>query len=192
MSNLWPAFLAAKKEFKKIEKNAVVAFGKTSFRYADLEELFSKTKPALEKHGLIVVQDLSDGPQGERLITTTLIHAESGESHAATTRLCAANESAKEIGAAITYMRRYCYAAKLGLVADEDRDAEAASMQKEPEKTTITREQLDMLADELKNEEVLLDQVLDKYGIKKLADLKKSDFSACMARLRQVKDSRRG
>lgn len=95
--------------------------GTYTFEYATLTNLVETAKPHLKENGLAVTQ-LLDGSD----LTTVLTH-ESGEFIGSTTSWTFKPEDPQKAGSLITYMRRYAYAAILGLVSDEDDDANTAS-----------------------------------------------------------------
>ena len=94
-----------------------------TFQYADLGACISAASPELQKNGLAVIQTI----QGNVLVTT-LSHT-SGEFINSKMPL---NEQTlfyvafQCSGAMITYLKRYAYCAILGIVADDDDDANAA------------------------------------------------------------------
>jgi len=127
---LMAALAKAQGEFKPIEKNRAVTITTKSsysyqFRYADLEEILSKTRPALASNGLSMIQTVEHGQQGP-LLTCRLMHACGGiitsEVLIPSARDMAADP--KAFGAAITYFRRYMVTAMLGVAADDDLDAD--------------------------------------------------------------------
>ena len=94
-----------------------------TFQYADLGACISAAAPELQKNGLAVIQTI----QGQVLVTT-LSHS-SGEfinSQLPLHQETLASASFQSIGSMITYLKRYAYCAILGIVADEDDDANAA------------------------------------------------------------------
>ena len=98
------------------------AFGGKPYRYASLQSVIGVVRPALAKHGLAVMQELSnDG--NDLLVTTRLVHS-SGESMESVQRSpCPVKP--QDRGGVITYLRRYGLNALLCLAAEEDDDAEA-------------------------------------------------------------------
>lgn len=94
-----------------------------SFAYADLADILDAVRPALSANGLAVVATLSpDGKgAGGMLLTSRLIH-ESGESIESSYPIPYGD--AKSIGGAITYGRRYTLSALVGIMAEEDQDAD--------------------------------------------------------------------
>ena len=120
---LYGALAKAQGEFLPIVKNRSVEIqmktgGKYKFRYADLEEITSKTRPALSKHGLAVTQLLSGGS-----LTTMLMH-ESGGCIQSVIDIPGAGgfQDPKNMGAMVSYLRRYAKSAILDVAADDDLD----------------------------------------------------------------------
>lgn len=100
-------------------------------KYASLASVRDSVIPVLAKHGIAVVQLLSNNAAGEISCTTKLIHT-SGESIESTLSLPSAKKDAQSMGSASTYARRYSLQAIAGVVGDEDDDGHAAT---EPHKT---------------------------------------------------------
>lgn len=127
---LMAAMAKAQGEFLPIEKNREVTITTKSghsykFRYADLEEIFSKTRPALASNGLALIQTVEHGQQGP-LLSCKLMHA-AGGMITSEVLIPSARDMAgdpKAFGAAITYFRRYMVTAMLGVAADDDLDAD--------------------------------------------------------------------
>ena len=94
-----------------------------TFQYADLGACISAAAPELQKNGLAVMQTI----QGQVLVTT-LSHS-SGEyinSQMPLNQQTLFSTAFQSIGSMITYLKRYAYCAILGIVADDDDDANAA------------------------------------------------------------------
>lgn len=93
-----------------------------SFRYADLPHIKETADPVLCANGLFVSQLIE--PNGE--LTTIVMH-ESGEYIQSTMTLGTIKEkTAQEYGGLITYCKRYAYCSALGIVAEEDDDANSS------------------------------------------------------------------
>ena len=101
-------------------------------KYADLGSIISTAKPVLAKHGLSISQNV-EGADSMVGVTTLMMHT-SGEWMESSVFLPV--ESSKSIaqaaGSTITYLRRYAYAAILGIYADEDTDAEGTKTVTKP------------------------------------------------------------
>lgn len=97
--------------------------GSYNFQYADLGACIAAAAPELQKNGLAVIQTI----QGQ-LLVTTLSHS-TGQFINSMLPLHQATLFSAEfqsIGSMITYLKRYAYCAILGIVADDDDDANAA------------------------------------------------------------------
>lgn len=94
-------------------------------KYATLQSIAETAKPILKKHGLAICQTFETACDGISIITS-LVH-ESGEYITGSLFLKPVKNDPQGYGSAITYGRRYAMAAILGIVADEDDDANAAS-----------------------------------------------------------------
>ena len=95
-------------------------------RYADLSAVWDACREALGANGLSIVQvgDVTD--QYQAVLHTRLLHV-SGQWIGGVYPLAPAAAGPQAMGSALTYARRYCLAALLGIVAEEDDDGNAAS-----------------------------------------------------------------
>jgi uncharacterized protein (DUF3820 family) len=95
-------------------------------RYVSLSGVVAAIRPPLNKQGLVFTQlpCLLDGVPALR---TSIIHAESGDEISDVMPLTVSKADAQGYGSALTYARRYALLSILGLVADEDDDANSAS-----------------------------------------------------------------
>lgn len=116
------AFVAAQKATEAVKK----ASTNPAFRskYADLAEVVEAVVPALNAHGIGVLQ-FPGAEGGDVLVTTELLH-ESGASVRSTLRLKPVKTDPQGVGSAVTYGRRYSLLAVTG-AAPEDDDGNAAS-----------------------------------------------------------------
>ena len=96
-------------------------------KYATLDEIWENVRKPLNDAGLIVLCDVYTA-NGERLLTTRVIHAETGEEASCTFPIMAATNWPQAIGSAMTYARRYTLTALLEIVTGDgtDDDGEAA------------------------------------------------------------------
>ena len=92
------------------------------YTYATLGKVIESLFPIITENGLAVIQPL-DNINGEPAIRTVIMH-EAGESIVSVFPLAKAGMSkandAQQIGAAITYMRRYGLCAAFGLITEDD------------------------------------------------------------------------
>jgi len=124
-SSLAQALLAFQSEAPALQRDKINPHFRS--RYLSLESLMEQVLPVLNKHGLILIQKPTITESGQPALTTKVIHAESGEWESDTMLLAAAKPDPQGQGSAITYARRYSAMSFLGLVADEDDDANKAS-----------------------------------------------------------------
>lgn len=96
-----------------------------NYKYTDLETVISTLRPILAKYNIGFMQALTTLENGRWAITTRLFN-NAGEWIEDTTPLpdvnLAKGNAAQNVGAAITYMKRYTLCAFLGVACDEDPD----------------------------------------------------------------------
>jgi len=120
MENIAKALVKAQSKLVNLGKNAK-GYG---YEYLTLDKLIEETRGVLSECGLVVVQPMGITDSGQPVVETLLIH-ESGECitgrypiSAVTMKQC---NDAQQMGAAITYGRRYSLAAMLNIAqADDD------------------------------------------------------------------------
>jgi hypothetical protein len=119
------AFVAAQAEMPAVEPDSTNPhFGN---QFVSLDHLIAKTRPVLNRHGFAVAQMLATSDTGAPVLRTILIHGPSGEQIRADAPLLIAKNDMQALGSAITYARRYAWAAALGIVADADNDGNGAA-----------------------------------------------------------------
>lgn len=107
----------------KLERDRTVTVqqkngGEYSYSYATLANVSEAVLPLLAEHGLSFVAMPGAGSDGKMCVRYSLLH-ESGES--LTGEFPISGEGGIQmIGGRITYARRYCLAAVVGIAADED------------------------------------------------------------------------
>lgn len=94
-------------------------------RYADLAAVWAAVRDELPKHGLAVVQTMVPRDDGKACVRTLLTHT-SGQWIAGECALPVPKADPQGYGSAITYARRYSLSAMLGVVSEDDDDAEGA------------------------------------------------------------------
>lgn len=119
---LFAAVLKAQGDFETLPKDKQ-GYG---YKYTDLDTVISYLRPILKSNGIGFMQTLTT-IEGKSGLTTRLFNAE-GEWIEDTTFLpevqLKGTNPAQNMGAAITYMKRYALCAILGISSDEDTDAE--------------------------------------------------------------------
>lgn len=124
LDELGAALARAQGEMEGARKDASNPFFKS--KYANLESVVEASRPTLVKHGLAVIQTMGDGPMGPTLIST-LLHSSGQwiEGEQPIMPKGGQNAAPQDLGSAITYARRYGYAAIVGVIQVDD-DAEGA------------------------------------------------------------------
>lgn len=118
------AYVNAQSEFTPVIKNGFNPHFKNKF--ADIGSIKAATDPALHKHGLAIVQNVSAGDGGVN-ITTRIMHVSGQWLETDPAFFPASKQDAQGMGSATTYGRRYQLAALLSISAEEDDDGNAAS-----------------------------------------------------------------
>lgn len=124
MVELIAALAKAQGEFKPIEKNREVTIKPKdkpsyTFRYADLEEILAKTRPALSANGLALIQTIEHREKTPWLVCR-LMHSAGGVISSEIELAYFADP--KAFGAYVSYFRRYLVVPILGVAADDDLD----------------------------------------------------------------------
>lgn len=116
-----PALLAAQKEIGNASKDAKNPHFRNS--YASLGSVIEAIKDPLNKHGIAIIQTLSEGKEGLHL-SSRLLHG-SGQWIEDTAFTPLPKADPQGVGSATTYLRRYSLAALL-CITQEDDDGEGA------------------------------------------------------------------
>lgn len=156
------ALVKAQAAMPAVEPNATNPHFKSKF--VSLDHLIAKTRPVLNKHGLAITQNPTH-IDGAPALATTLKH-DSGEEVTYVMPLLLGGPDMQKLGAALTYARRYAWAAALGIAGEEDDDGHAASTQKEsaPEKSAAKTKTAPALTEMAKTEAYVLSLVMEKGG----------------------------
>lgn len=94
------------------------------YRYTSLDALIEATRPILTKHGLTIMQAPTYVTVGDTLRPLLTTRLECGDEHREFwTPLYVTDQTMQGLGAAITYARRYAWAALLGIASEEDTDS---------------------------------------------------------------------
>ena len=119
---LTEALAAAQAEMKNAPLNKINPHFKN--RYADLAAIRDATIPSLSKHGLTLTQRCEFTEGGAYLLITTIAHKSGGKIESVYP--LPLNVTPQALGSAMTYGRRYTWAALCGIAAEDDDDAETA------------------------------------------------------------------
>jgi hypothetical protein len=124
ITNLALALCNVQKEMVAVPMDSTNPYYKS--RYASLGAVIETSRPILAKNSLAIAQFPATWISGEVGLTTILVHS-SGEWIEETISIKLSEDAknpAQDAGKAITYLRRYGWAAVLGMYAEEDTDGE--------------------------------------------------------------------
>jgi hypothetical protein len=117
--NIYAALAAAQMEMGNAAKDSSNPHFKS--KYADLKSVRDAALPALNRHGIAVLQPLEVG-ELLNIQKTIFVHAESGESLETSIPCLLGKNDMQGLGAAITYARRYGLMSLAGIAPAEDDD----------------------------------------------------------------------
>ena len=139
MAPLFEALAKAQAEIGAVTATSRVTFKNVDFKFAPLSEILGAVRPALNKNGLTLTQQTKHIPFGNAngiKVVTTLLH-ESGASYAIESVPVFYNvNDIKNLGAQVTYLRRYEVKTLLGIEAD----SEELDMDNVPNQSQSTQE----------------------------------------------------
>ena len=139
MAPLFEALAKAQAEFGAVTATSRVTFKNVDFKFAPLSEILGAVRPALNKFGLTLTQQTKHIPFGNAngiKVVTTLLH-ESGASYTIESVPVFYNvNDIKNLGAQVTYLRRYEVKTLLGIEAD----SEELDMDNVPNQSQSTQE----------------------------------------------------
>lgn len=165
-------------------------------KYADLAEIVKASRPALTKHGLSVIQQIMINEEGIHVLHTILAHS-SGQWLETRMKIIPAKNDVQTLGSYISYIRRYSYAALVGVVVgDEDDDGEVAvapersKMQRITHSECIVPEQLHELEYELAGNPDIAQNIKEKLKINTLAEMKQENFINVINHIRKTKQAK--
>lgn len=193
LNKLFEALSKAQLEMEVAKTDSTNPYFKS--KYADLRSVVEASRPFLAKNGLCIIQRTLPGVNGISYLYTRLGHL-SGQWMESYMPVNPPKQDIQALGSYLTYLRRYSYSSMVGVVAgEEDDDGETAmhtSRQGEMVSEKISKPQLDLLAQELKGETQLVQQIFKSYGISKLSDMPAKKYTKCMDTIREIKRTREG
>lgn len=131
-TNLFKSLISASSELGNVAKTKQ-AYG---YKYAPFDSIVDMLRLVLPKHKLWFTQDVST--EGDRYILETLVLHESGEWLKSAmvmtdTELSGKANTTQQLGASITYFKRYVLSAIFGIATDEDVDGNVDAIQRKQE-----------------------------------------------------------
>jgi hypothetical protein len=201
LNELFSAMAKAQSEIKAASLDAENPYFKSSF--SSLAEIMRVSRPALTKNGLSVIQQILPNEEGQNVLHTILAHS-SGQWIETQMKIVPTKPDVQALGSLITYLRRYSYAAIVGVVSSEEDDDGEITLQEEHSKInnrfdskeqtdeTLTKEQLEELNYELDGHPNIAQQILEGMKIQSLSDIPRSKFIPAINRVRAIKQLRAG
>ena len=174
LDQLFTALASAQAEMHNAIKGDINPFFKS--KYADNATIINASRESLTKYGLSVSHIIKDGE-----FITILAH-KSGQYMVSTVKMFPSKLDIQAYGAHITYLRRYIYAAIVGLaISDATDDDGEADMNREPEKKEkpknnkyITEKQAADILECLQkcsNAAILLKDIYAEFNIETISDI---------------------
>jgi hypothetical protein len=192
LNELGLALAKAQSEMLIAGKDHKNPFFKSS--YADFATIVRASRGSLSKNGLSVLQRVMTVEGGLELLDTMLLHA-SGQYIGSRVAIKPVKQDAQSLGSCITYLKRYCYAAIVGVTAaDEDDDGEAAVQPAHNKNSPapkhgaepISLDQLSELEHVLKGHPDVCQDVLTGLKISSLADMPRNRYRAAIDRIHEI------
>ena len=192
INELLAALCKAQAEMRTAGKTSDNPFFKS--KYADFNEIVKASRPALTNNGLSVMQIIR-GTEDTQVMETVLGHS-SGQYVVSEMKIAPLKTDVQSLGSYLTYLKRYSYAAIVGVcISDEDDDGEAAVQEVRNEPAPIlyiTKEQLEQLDDELADAPEIKDTILEKMNIRSLHQMPRHSFMGALKRVREIKSIKTG
>ena len=117
-------------ELTSVPKESINPFFKS--KYASLDAIWDTIRKPLSLNGLSIIQ--LTGSDGNGIFIKTMLCHSTGQFVESYLPINAKASDPQSVGSAITYARRYALSAILGVSADDDDDAEAATHKATPKK----------------------------------------------------------
>jgi len=155
VSGIQKALAKFQQSVGKIDLDGVVKTKAYEFRYATLGNIIDKIRPAMKEAGMGYTQIIESDK-----IVTEIFSTEDGTSKTSTMPI-AASADPKQVGASITYYRRYALVAMLGIAGEEDKDAPEVS----EARPALTQKALDAALGRIAGEPELLDKMLAAFSM---------------------------
>jgi hypothetical protein len=179
------ALAAAQMEMGKALKSANNPHFKS--KYADLASVSDACMPALNAHGIAVIQPTTDDEAG-RYVETILLHGDSGETLKCRVPLIVSKNDMQGYGSAVTYARRYGLMSMAG-ISPEDDDGNAAAKSPpvvEPSRS-ISADQFTVLRDLIEETGTDIDKFLTAYRVETLPEFPANMFEKAKGQLERKK-----
>lgn len=146
------AFAQALTSVENVTKTQTADTGKYKYRYADLGDVLDECKRACSNFGLSITQNGTCDPNGMLAVSTTVIHAPSGQWVSFPSMMLRMPSDAQALGSALTYLRRYALLTIFGIAPDDDDGREATRVARQSEAASGYRSEAERMIHELIND----------------------------------------
>lgn len=182
--NVYVALAAAQAEMEQVTKGAVNPAFKS--RYADLADVVSVVRPALNRHGMAFFHQMVF-PDGATHMRTVLIHGESDTRIECDVPLIVAKNDMQGMKSATTYAKRIGLESVTGIAPeDDDGNAAAKAAPKEPVRAqNINADQFLELTDMIEKTGSDAAKLAQWLGAKSLEELTVPQWNNAMAQLKK-------
>ncbi len=174
-------------------------------RYADLMAIVQASRPALTANGLCVIQNIVHLDDDSSTLYTILLHV-SGQYIESKMRIAPTKNDIQTISSYTTYIKRMAYASLIGVVTgDEDDDGEMAAAEtrntfhkmpvlspstKEESPELISKDQCDVLENELDGHPDIYERVIKALKIDGLEGMRRSIFEHSLKQIQKMKHTK--
>jgi hypothetical protein len=124
MDNIYKKIEALRKELPAMKKNKPGY----NYQYFDINQMIEVLRPLLEKHGLSILQPLTN-IDGRPSLTTIIMDDKEDTAMMETVVTLPDLQDPQKMGSAITYMRRYALQSLLFMEAEDDDGVKAKPVQ---------------------------------------------------------------
>jgi len=169
-------------------------------KYASFTEVVIASRASLAKHKISVVQKPIFCERHGTSILTKLMH-ESGQWISGIMQVNPQKEDIHSKGSYISYVKRYSYAALVGVCTeDEDDDGNSAVQQERKQNSRapltkdyekVTSEQVQNIMFEIGEHTDIAESIFKNYNITKLADMPKDYYLKVIQKIREIVSSRK-
>jgi len=192
ISELFTAFLKAKREFKPLLKTGYNPFFKSY--YSRWEDYLEACGDAFDKYGLLVTGG-SDIIDGQFIIEVQITHAPSNQWMRSIAPISPHEPGPQPIGGWISYLKRYMLSTMLGIGGSEEDDGNANQeyyKSTSSNSTKITPEQVRELQDLIKNHSQaskIYKDILSFNKVDQLENLTYTAFNGAKSYISKLKTS---
>lgn len=169
-------------------------------KYASFSDVVHASRPSLSKNKLSVIQRMILDDKHGLIIETKLMHA-SGQWISSIMPINPPKDDAQARGSYISYMKRYSYAALVGVCTeDEDDDGNSAASQERKQQARValnknyervTSEQVQNIMFEIGEHTDIAESLIKNFNITKLSEIPKEYYLKVVQKIRDNVASRK-